>query len=56
MFDVLCVLAEVWYTCAEVLDIGAGDQEDHAVLLCNYLLALEAQVTITHLLHSAWAL
>ncbi len=43
----MCVYADVWYTCAEMLDIGAGNQQEHAVLLCNYLLTLEAQDTVT---------
>lgn len=31
---------DVWNTSDSFLDLGAGDQEEHALLLCNYLLAL----------------
>ncbi len=35
------VPADVWLTCAETLEIGSGNCEERAVLMCNYLLALE---------------
>jgi coiled-coil and C2 domain-containing protein 2A len=39
---------DVWNTCDSFLELGAGDQEEHALLLCNYLLAIgkEAYVVL----------
>ena len=33
--------SNVWCSSHEFLDLLAGDSEEHAVLLCNFLLALE---------------
>jgi len=33
---------DVWTTSAELIDIGAGDWEEHATLLCNFFLSLFA--------------
>jgi coiled-coil and C2 domain-containing protein 2A len=30
------VLPDLWCTSQEFLDLGAGDVEEHAILLCNY--------------------
>jgi hypothetical protein len=35
--------ADLWATAQEFLDMGAGDSEEHAILLHNYLLYLEEQ-------------
>jgi hypothetical protein len=37
------VSADLWATSQEFLDMGAGDSEEHAILLHNYLLFLEEQ-------------
>jgi len=39
---------DVWNTSDSFLELGAGDQEEHALLLCNYLLAMgkEAYVVL----------
>jgi len=29
-------LPDLWCTSQEFLDLGAGDVEEHAILLCNY--------------------
>ncbi|MEE4248836.1 MAG: hypothetical protein V2I33_25950 [Kangiellaceae bacterium] len=34
-------LPDVWSTCQEFLDLCAGDYEEHAILLCNYLKFLD---------------
>lgn len=34
-------LPDVWSTCQELLDLSAGDFEEHAILLCNYLKYLD---------------
>ena len=34
---------DVWNTSDSFLDLGAGDQEEHAILLCNYLLAMNKE-------------
>ena len=38
--DVFGRHADVWATCAQTLDMGAGDFEEHALLLLNYLMWL----------------
>lgn len=37
---VLPGISEVWSTCQEFLDMLMGDEEEHALLLCNYFLYL----------------
>ncbi|KAK6493820.1 coiled-coil and C2 domain-containing protein 2A [Huso huso] len=33
-------ICDLWSTCDQFLDLLAGDEEEHAVLLCNYFLAM----------------
>ncbi len=40
--DVFGRHADVWATCAQTLDMGAGDFEEHALLLLNYLMWLNS--------------
>ena len=37
---------DVWNTSDSFLDLCAGDEEEHAVLLCNYLLALNKEAYV----------
>ncbi|KAL3923902.1 MAG: hypothetical protein SGPRY_004076 [Prymnesium sp.] len=41
---------DVWNTCSSFLDLNAGDEEEHALLLCNFFLELgkEAYVLLGH--------
>ncbi|KAL7746563.1 hypothetical protein RI367_008090 [Sorochytrium milnesiophthora] len=32
---------EVWSTCEQFLELGAGDSPEHAILLCNFLLYMD---------------
>ena len=37
---------DVWNTSDSFLELGAGDQEEHALLLCNYLLSTGAEAYV----------
>jgi len=37
-------LPDVWSTCQELIDLCAGDFEEHAILLCNYFKYLDNQM------------
>jgi coiled-coil and C2 domain-containing protein 2A len=36
----LAAAIELWSTTDQMLEIGAGDEAEHAILLCNYLLSM----------------
>ena len=38
-FDTFKFMADMYATCQEFLDIGAGDFEEHAILLANFSIA-----------------
>ena len=39
--ELLRASCDIWCTTEQFLELGAGDEEEHAVLLCNYLLFLQ---------------
>lgn len=43
VFSVICNL---WATSDQVLNVGAGDSIEHAILLCNYLLSLDYEAKV----------
>ena len=39
-------LCDIWCTCDQLLDMSIGDEEEHAILLCNYFLYLDKRAGI----------
>lgn len=43
---VFAVTCNLWSTSDQVLNVGAGDSIEHAILLCNYMLALDYEARV----------
>lgn len=39
-------LGDIWYNCSQFLQMLVGDQEEHAILLCNFFLYLDKRAGI----------